>query len=104
MCKLQPHFSWKLLIKIFRMDLSQGFNMQSRSCHIIYICHFWRLARVMGLNIRKKPFIKFESDNLIIFSKETLLSAGNDLLEHRGKSTNAYVVMQTLLLMVAFRF
>ena len=97
MCKLQPHFSWKLLIKILRMDLSQGFNMQSRSCHIIYICHFWRLARDL-------PFIKFESDNLIIFSKETLLSAGNDLLDHRGKSTNAYVVMQTLLLMVAFRF
>ena len=34
-----------------------------------------------GLNIRKKPFIEFESDDLIIFWTETLLSAGNDLLE-----------------------
>ena len=34
-----------------------------------------------GLNIRKKPFIEFESDDLIIFWKETLLSAENDLLE-----------------------
>ena len=33
------------------------------------------------LNIRKMPFIEFESDNLIIFWKETLLSAKNDLLE-----------------------
>ena len=32
-----------------------------------------------GLNVRKKPFIEFESDNLIIFCKETLLSAENDL-------------------------
>ena len=34
-----------------------------------------------GLNIRKKPFIEFEYDDLIIFWKETLLSAENDLLE-----------------------
>ena len=34
-----------------------------------------------GLNIRKKPFIEFESDDLIIFWKETLLSAENNLLE-----------------------
>ena len=34
-----------------------------------------------GLNIRKKPFIEFESEVLIIFWKETLLSAENDLLE-----------------------
>ena len=34
-----------------------------------------------GLNIRKKPFIEFECDDLIIFWKETLLSAENDLLE-----------------------
>ena len=33
------------------------------------------------MNIRKKPFIDFESDDLIIFWKETLLSAENDLLE-----------------------
>ena len=34
-----------------------------------------------GFNIRKKPSIEFESGNLIIFWKETLLSAENDLLE-----------------------
>ena len=34
-----------------------------------------------SLNIRKKPFIEFESDNLITFWKETLLSAENDLLQ-----------------------
>ena len=33
-----------------------------------------------GLNIRKKPFIEFESDDLIISWKETFLSAENDLL------------------------
>ena len=34
-----------------------------------------------GMNIRKMPFIEFESDDLIVFWKETLLSAENDLLE-----------------------
>ena len=34
-----------------------------------------------GLNIRKKPFIEFESDDLIIFWKENFLSTENDLLE-----------------------
>ena len=34
-----------------------------------------------GLNIGKKPFIEFGSDDLIIFWKETLLSAENNLLE-----------------------
>ena len=34
-----------------------------------------------GLNIQKRQFIEFESDDLIIFWKETLLSAENNLLE-----------------------
>ena len=34
-----------------------------------------------GLNIRKKPSIEFESDDLIIFWKETFLSGENDLLQ-----------------------
>ena len=34
-----------------------------------------------ALNIRKMSFIEFESDDLIIFWKETLSSAENDLLE-----------------------
>ena len=34
-----------------------------------------------GLNIRKKPFFEFESDDLIVFWKETLLNAENYLLE-----------------------
>ena len=34
-----------------------------------------------GLNIRKKSFIESESDDLIIYCKETLLSAENDLLK-----------------------
>ena len=34
-----------------------------------------------GLNIRKTSFIEFKSDYLIIFWKETLLSAENNLLE-----------------------
>ena len=34
-----------------------------------------------GLNIRKKPFIQFENDDLVIFLKGTLLGAAKDLLE-----------------------
>ena len=34
-----------------------------------------------GLNIRKKPFIEFESDELKVFWKETLVQTENDLLE-----------------------
>ena len=34
-----------------------------------------------GLNFREKLFFELESDDLIIFWKETLLSAENDLLQ-----------------------
>ena len=37
----------------------------------------------IGLDIRKKRFIEFESGDLIILWKETLLSAENDLLRAR---------------------
>ena len=55
---------------------------------VIYYLHvsFLETCKSYGLcpadlNIRKKPFIEFECDDLIIFWKETLLSAENDLLE-----------------------
>ena len=38
---------WKLSIKTFKKNFSPRFNMQSRSCHTIYMCHFWRLAGVV---------------------------------------------------------
>ena len=34
-----------------------------------------------GLNIRKKPFIEFESDELKVFWKETIENTEKDLLE-----------------------
>ena len=42
------------------------------------LSHF---IHVSFLGIRKKPFIEFESEDFIIFWKETLLSPKNDLLE-----------------------
>ena len=65
---LQPYFSWKLSIKILRMDLSQLFNMQSMSHYLheplLETCNSCCLYPT-GLSIRKKPFIEFESDDLI---------------------------------------
>ena len=46
LCILQPSLS-KLSIQDLKMELSQRFNMQSRPCRTIYMCHFWRLARVI---------------------------------------------------------
>ena len=34
-----------------------------------------------GLSIRKKPFIEFESDELNVFWKETIINTEKDLLE-----------------------
>ena len=34
-----------------------------------------------GLSIRKKPFMEFESDELKVFWKETIVNTENDLLE-----------------------
>ena len=34
-----------------------------------------------GLSIRKKPFIEFESDELKVFWKETIINTEKDLLE-----------------------
>ena len=51
----------------------------------IFLIHFLNYTKLClfpaGLSIRRKPFIEFESDNLIVSWKETLLNAVNNLLE-----------------------
>ena len=68
------------------MDLSQRFNFAVKVMSYYLHVSFWETYKSYGfcptcLNIRKKPFIEFESDDLTIFWKVTLLSAENDLLE-----------------------
>ena len=74
-------------MEIVDKDFKNGFvaafqyavKLMSYYLHVSFLetCKSYGLCPA-GLNIRKKPF---ESDDLIIFWKETFLSAENDLLE-----------------------
>ena len=83
---LQPDFVRETVHKDFKKGYVAAFQYAvkviSYYLHVSFLetcrsCTFYPT----DLNIRKKLFIEFESDDLIIFCKETLLSTENDLLE-----------------------
>ena len=83
---LQPDFVRETVDKDFKKGYVAAFQYAvkviSYYLHVSFLetcrsCTFYPT----DLNIRKKLFIEFESDDLIIFCKETLLSTENDLLE-----------------------
>ena len=78
--------SWKLSDKDFKNGFVAAFQYAVKVMPYYWHESFFEICKSYdlcpsGLNIRKKPFIEFESDNLIILWKNTLLSAENDLLE-----------------------
>ena len=70
--------------KNFKNEFVAPFKYAVKGHVILFTCIIFGDLQELcptGLNITKKPFIEFESEVLIIFWKETLLSAENDLLE-----------------------
>ena len=76
----------KILDKDFKNDFVSAFQytvkVVSYYLHISFLetCKSYGLCPT-GLSIRKKPFIEFESDELKVFWKETIVNTENDLLE-----------------------
>ena len=83
---LQPDFAMETVDKDFKKEFVAAFQYAVKVMPYYLHVSFLETCRSCtlyptGLNIRKKPFIEFESEDLIIFWKETLLSTENDLLD-----------------------
>ena len=80
----QPYFVMKIVDKNSRNGFVAAFQytdkIMSYYLHVPFLetCKSYGLCPA-GLNMIKKSFIEFESDNLIIFWKKTSLSAENVL-------------------------
>ena len=82
----QPDFVMEIVDKNFKNGFVSAFQyaVKVMSCNLyvpfLETCKSYGFCPA-GLNLKKKLFIEFESDDLIIFWKQTLLSVENDLLE-----------------------